>query len=166
MWPLFRELALLLPATTLELTMVSAGSSAVDLPAPLVYQGSRGGSLTLRARGGAGEWYHHVLEMPRMAPAALPPADVAVALNAGLAVPNYNWPPTLRALQRAGTPFYFTDYSEYSAEKAAAVAVAHGMVPSGPIRLNPFRAPLRHGLVNGGSVGFPWVSNGFIAGFR
>ena len=33
------------------------------------------------------------------------------------------------------------------------------------VGLNPFRMPLRQGLVNGGSVGFPWLSNGFVAGF-
>jgi hypothetical protein len=57
--------------------------------------------------------------------------------------------------------------SEYSAEKAAAAAVRAGMrlSPDG-IVLNPFRAPLRQPLVGGGTVGFPWVSNGFLAGFN
>jgi hypothetical protein len=40
------------------------------------------------------------------------------------------------------------------------------LAPSLGVELNPFRAPLRQGLVAGGSVGFPWLSNGFIAGFN
>lgn len=35
-----------------------------------------------------------------------------------------------------------------------------------PVAVNPFRAPLRQPRVNGGSVGFPWLSNGFIAGLN
>ena len=53
-----------------------------------------------------------------------------------------------------------------SIRRGAAFAQRHGMRLSVPVRLNPFRMPLRQGLVNGGSVGFPWVSNGFLAGFN
>ena len=34
------------------------------------------------------------------------------------------------------------------------------------VTLNPFRAPLRQPLVAGGAVGFPWLSNGFLAGWN
>jgi hypothetical protein len=61
------------------------------------------------------------------------------------------------------TPFAFTDYSEYSADKGAALAERHGLRLSAPVQLNPFRAPLRTPRVARGAVGFPWLSNGFIA---
>jgi len=91
---------------------------------------------------------------------------VAVALNAGLAAAGYPWGPTVELLQARDTPFFVTDYSEYSAEKAASFAQARGMRCSVPLTLNPFRAPLRQPLVAGGSVGFPWLSNGFLVGFN
>ena len=45
-------------------------------------------------------------------------------------------------------------------------AQAHGLELSEPIALNPFRAPLRQPRVHNGAIGFPWVSNGFLAGFN
>ena len=89
-----------------------------------------------------------------------------VALNAGLAAPGYNWSPTLALLQRQKTPFFFSDYSEYSADKAMALAETHGMPVAQPVIINPFRAPARQPRVVGGAVGFPWLSNGFLAGFN
>ena len=56
-------------------------------------------------------------------------------------------------------------FRRYSAEKAVAFAEARGLRLASPIALNPFRAPLRQPLVAGGSVGLPWLSNGFLAGF-
>ena len=156
--PLFRELAVLLPSARIDIDMV--GPVACDLPAkPVVYDGRHGGRVTIRAHRGA---YHLLaLDNPKLGR-----FDVAVALNAGLAAAGYPWSPTLSALQRRGAPFYFTDYSEYSAEKAAAFAEARGLRLTTPVALNAFRAPLRQPLVAGGSVGFPWLSNGFIAGFN
>ena len=156
MLPLFRELALLLPAANIEVEMV--GPVAFDLPAkPITFEGRLGGSVTIKAHRGA----YHLLTLAGQ----LHTPDVAIALNAGLAAAGYNWGPTVQLLQRQGTPFFLTDYSEYSAEKAVAFAEARGMRTSLPVALNPFRAPLCQPLVAGGSVGFPWVSNGFLAGF-
>ena len=59
-----------------------------------------------------------------------------------------------------------SSYSEYSAEKALTTAEKSGLHCTSSIELNPFRAPLRQPLVAGGSVGFPWISNGFVAGFN
>ena len=55
----------------------------------------------------------------------------------------YGWAPTLRILQKRGTPLYFTDYSEYSTVKGATAAQTEGMKLTRPVGLNPFRAPLR-----------------------
>ena len=52
--PLFRELALLMPSTALHVDMI--GPVAFDLPSkPLVYDGPRGGCVTITAHRGA---YH------------------------------------------------------------------------------------------------------------
>ena len=40
------------------------------------------------------------------------------------------------------------------------------MQPSLGVSLNPFRAPMRLPLVRGGAVGFPTLSNGFLAAFH
>lgn len=146
-----------MPSTTLTLDMV--GPVDVDLPPTVRYEGGRGGSVTIHAHGGEQGWYHRYAE-------PLPPPDVAIALNAGLAAREYHWSPSLTLLQRRKTPFFFTDYSEYSLEKGVARAEAHGLGLTQPPTLNPFRAPLRQPLVNHGSIGFPWVSNGFLAGFN
>ena len=70
------------------------------------------------------------------------------------------------APQEYEIPFVFTDYSEQSLEKGLALAAdLAGMSPSLPVALNPFRAPLRLPLVRGGAVGFPTLSNGFVAAF-
>eukprot|EP00325_Prymnesiales_sp_UTEX-LB-985_P008539 CAMPEP_0174699856 /NCGR_PEP_ID=MMETSP1094-20130205/5005_1 /TAXON_ID=156173 /ORGANISM="Chrysochromulina brevifilum, Strain UTEX LB 985" /LENGTH=156 /DNA_ID=CAMNT_0015897263 /DNA_START=105 /DNA_END=575 /DNA_ORIENTATION=- len=147
-----------MPSAHIELDMI--GPVAFDIPSkPIVYEGTAGGRLTIRAKRGA----YHTL----MLDGALPEhADVAIALNAGLAAAGYGWGPSLDLLQRRGTPFFFTDYSEYSTEKAVDFATARGMRLTLPIALNPFRAPLRQPLVGGGSVAFPWLANGFIAGLN
>ena len=150
-------LTTLMPLTTLHIDMI--GPVAFDLPSkPLVYDGPRGGRVTITAHRGA----YHTLARE----GTLQRADVAVALNAGLAASGYGWGPTLELLGKQKRPFFFTDYSEYSAEKAATVAEAKGLKLTVPIGLNPFRAPLKQPLVAGGSLGFPWVSNGFLAGFN
>jgi len=155
--PLFRELALLMPSTALHVDMI--GPVAFDLPSkPLVYDGPRGGRVTITAHRGA---YHTLAREGQ-----LQRADVTVALNAGLAASGYGWGPTLELLSKQNRPFFFTDYSEYSAEKAASVAEAKGLKLTVPVAVNPFRAPLRQPLVAGGSLGFPWLSNGFLAGFN
>ena len=154
--PLFAELAHLHPASSIAIEMV--GPAGLALPPPTRFDGRLGGSVTLTAHGGL---YHELpLKLARRGA-----ADVVVALNAGLAAPGYDWSPTLGAVRRSGVPFFFTDYSEYSIEKAAAFAQGHAMAGALPVRLNPFRAPLRQPLVVGGAVAFPWVSNGFLAGF-
>ena len=74
---------------------------------------------------------------------------------------------TLRHLQQRAIPFVFSDYSEQSVEKGLAFARHHAaMAPSCGVRLNPFRAPMRLPLVDGGSVGHPTLSNGFFAAFN
>jgi hypothetical protein len=160
--PLFtRELALLLPDAHLVIEMI--GPLACDLPHQTAsHDGARGGRVSVNAHRGA----YHLLALDEPSLFANGGPDVAIALNAGLAAPGYNWSPSLQMMQRKGTPFYFTDYSEYSAEKAVSFAEARGMKVTTPVSCNPFRAPLRQGLVAGGSVGFPWVSNGFLAGFN
>lgn len=142
-----------MPRAALSIEMV--GPVAFDLPArPLQFDGGR---VEVSAHRGA---YHTVA-------AELPRPDVVVALNAGLAAAGYGWAPTLRLVHARGSPFWFTDYSEYSADKAAAACVEAGMRPADAgVVLNPFRAPLRQPMVAGGSVGFPWLSNGFLAGFN
>ena len=155
--PLFRELALLMPSISLYIDMI--GPVAFDLPSkPLIYDGPRGRHVTITAHRGA----YHTLARE----GSLKRADVAVALNAGLAASGYGWGPTLDLLGKQDRPFFFTDYSEYSAEKAVSLAESKGLKLTVPIALNPFRAPLRQPLVAGGSLGFPWVSNGFLAGFN
>jgi hypothetical protein len=155
--PLFRELLWLMPTAHLEIEMV--GPVAFDLPEkPVVYDGPVGGRVAVRAHRST----YHLLALE----AQLPKPDLVVALNAGLAAAGYNWSPSLQLVHRLSVPFFFTDYSEYSAERAAAFAEKHGLRQTSPVTLNPFRAPLRQPLVAGGSVGFPWLSNGFIAGFN
>ena len=153
--PTFAELAALLPAATLAVEMI--GPLGIPLPdAPSTFEGARGGRVTVTVRRGL---YHDV------AP-ELPPPDVAIALNAGLAVTGYaeRWPDTLRCLAARRTPFVFSDYSEQSVEKGLAFARQKAsLAPSLGVRLNPFRAPMRLPRVDGGCVGFPTLSNGFLA---
>ena len=163
--PLFRELVELLPSTHLEVAMI--GPVAFDLPPkPLVYEGAAGGSLTITVHRGA----YHTLAREGQLPNR-GQADVVVALNAGLAAAGYGWAATLELLAKKAalgkpTPLYVTDYSDYSIDKAVAFAEARGLALTSPVSLNPFRAPLRQPLVAGGSVGFPWLSNGFLVGFN
>ena len=80
---------------------------------------------------------------------------------------HFSTPATLRHLQQRAIPFVFSDYSEQSVEKGLAFARHHAaMAPSCGVRLNPFRAPMRLPLVDGGSVGHPTLSNGFFAAFN
>ena len=159
--PLFRELCVLLPAATLVIEMI--GPLGVALPPPARVPSAAGGSLTISVRSAL----YHTLQLP--AP------DLAVAPNAGFAVAGYadRWPETLRHLHERRIAFVFTDYSEQSVEKGIALAAAQ-MAPDvnatepveRAVSLNPFRMPLREPLVRGGAVGFPTVSNGFLASFH
>jgi len=156
--PLWAEVAALLPAAKLEVEMI--GPVACELPThPKRFDGAGGGYVTITARRGA---YHALAREGEVRP----DADLVIGLNAGLAASGYNWGPTIELIQRRGVPLCITDYSEYSAERAAAFAVKHGMKLSLPVTLNPFRAPLRQPLVGGGTVRFPWISNGFLAGLN
>jgi hypothetical protein len=156
--PLFLQaLAELLPTATIVIDMV--GPLGIPLPATTTCEGACGGSVTISVHKGL---YHTV---------GLPQPDVAIAPNAGLSVIGYadRWPETLRYIHEKRIPFVFTDYSEQSVEKGLALAAAKfGMAPSstGGVVLNPFRMPLREPLVRGGAVGFPTVSNGFLAAFH
>ena len=150
------------PAAALEAPARGAGArgrgslGAVPPWVPRGREGARGGRVTVTVRRGL---YHDV------AP-ELPPPDVAIALNAGLAVTGYaeRWPDTLRCLAARRTPFVFSDYSEQSVEKGLAFARQKAsLAPSLGVRLNPFRAPMRLPRVDGGCVGFPTLSNGFLA---
>ena len=197
--PLFAELCLLLPHLELHITMVGP---AVD---PC---GEAGRPTVLTARDAVGghcedESHDGVAcdDVPRgtvhvrairgtyrefLARGGAPPADLVVALNAGLA--SYAaWRPTTALLLRARVPFIFTDYSENGVELAlrdcllGAASDWSGSnsdaIPAGikgvsgdstdlPTSLNPFRQPLRWPLLNEGKMRLPWMSNGFIAGFH
>jgi hypothetical protein len=153
--PLFSELAVLCPAATITVVMV--GPLGIALPPPISFEGSRGGRVTVSLLRGL---YHDL---------TLPSPDLAIAPNAGLAIPGYEtrWPATLRLLQQRATPFVFSDYSEQGVEKGLAFALHHAaLVPSCGVQLNPFRAPMRLSQVRGGSVGHPTLSNGFFAAFN
>tara|TARA_B100000795_G_C22505947_1_gene325815 strand:- start:20 stop:526 length:507 start_codon:yes stop_codon:yes gene_type:complete len=153
--PLFSELAVLCPAATISVVMV--GPLGIALPPPISFLGARGGRVTVSVLRGL---YHDL---------ALPSPDLAIAPNAGLAIPGYEtrWPATLRHLQQRATPFVFSDYSEQGVEKGLAFALHHAaMAPSCGVQLNPFRAPMRLSQVHGGSVGHPTLSNGFFAAFN
>ena len=153
--PLFSELAVLCPAATITVVMV--GPLGIALPPPISFEGTRGGRVTVSVLRGL---YHDL---------TLPSPDLAIAPNAGLAIPGYEtrWPATLRHLQQRATPFVFSDYSEQGVEKGLAFALHHAaLVPSCGVQLNPFRAPMRLSQVHGGSVGHPTLSNGFFAAFN
>ena len=153
--PLFSELAVLCPAATITVVMV--GPLGIALPPPISFEGTRGGRVTVSLLRGL---YHDL---------TLPSPDLAIAPNAGLAIPGYEtrWPATLRHLQQRATPFVFSDYSEQGVEKGLAFALHHAaLVPSCGVQLNPFRAPMRLSQVHGGSVGHPTLSNGFFAAFN
>jgi len=168
MLPLFSELAVLCPSSTITIVMV--GPLGIALPPPITFEGAKGGRVSVSVLKGL---YHEAgLETP----------DLAIAPNAGLAVAGYKdrWPPTLRHVEKRTIPFLFSDYSEQSIEKGLAVVRVvsetlarvtgaqpeSSMQPSSRVVLNPFRAPMRLPRVNGGSVGHPTISNGWFACFN
>ena len=158
MLPLFSELAWLFPALRLHIEMV--GPLGIALPPPIAFDGEKGGRVTVAVRRGL---YHEVAQ-------EMETPDVVVALNAGLAIAGYNerWPETLGYLQRLGAPIVFTDYSAQSIDKGLRFGEQHGgldAATASPTALNPFRAPMRLPRVDGGAVGFPTLSNGFIGGW-
>lgn len=157
--PLFSEIAWLFPALRLHIEMV--GPLGIALPPPVAFDGARGGRVTVAVRRGLYHEVAHELATP----------DVVIALNAGLAVAGYSarWPETLRHLRRLGALFVFTDYSAQSIDKGLRFGEQHGgfdAATASPTALNPFRAPLRLPRVDGGAVGFPTLSNGFVGGFN
>lgn len=161
--PLFRELIVLFPHTRFVIEMV--GPLTIDTPStPLHYEGRLGGSLIIRVHSGVSLFYHNpALALERPVP------DVIFAANAELSTPDYEWGPTLDLIQQMGAPLVFTDHSEFSVEQGLKFAALHGLQPcwtanvTGNADLNPFRAPLRYPLLNGGAVGLPWLFNGFVA---
>ena len=154
--PLFRELAVLLPHIPLEISMV--GPVACDLPREPVRFSAGSGSVTVTCHAG---WYHTV---DHSALGGTP--DVVIALNAGLAASGYNWGDTLSLISRGPTPvpFFFTDYSEYSAEKAAARAQEHGLQLTVPRFSQPvpctFAPTKGHGRLRRFPLAFEWVDGG------
>ena len=156
--PLYRELAVLFPAATIVIEMVGPVTKKFLPKSPVRFEGRLGGSVTIRVHGGRGMHYHNPsLDLHPTIP------DVCVACNAGLAAPEYAWGPTLKLIRQRGVPFVFTDYSEQGVEKSLSnTADLYGLKVIQNTCLNPFRAPVRKPLINNGSVGFPWLANGFI----
>ena len=98
------------------------------------------------------------------------PPDVAIALNAGLGTPHYEWARALTALAKSQTPFVFTDYTEFSIEagvmliKSLESELKARMKVTIPSSLNPFRQPLRWPEAANACFTIPWLSNGFLCG--
>ena len=94
--PTFGELAVVRPE---RFSIELVGPVGCDLPEGPVRVHER---VTVRAHRGL---YHS----DDVQEALEAPPDLVVALNAGLAVPNYEWAPTLRRLAGGSVPFFFTD---------------------------------------------------------
>mmetsp|Transcript_7279 Transcript_7279/g.19057 ORF Transcript_7279/g.19057 Transcript_7279/m.19057 type:complete len:506 (-) Transcript_7279:248-1765(-) len=91
---------------------------------------------------------------------------LALAHNAGLAEYE-SWRPTVCQLVLQRTPLYFTSYAEVEVDAACAKMREwlHPLKQPLVVRtdLNQFRQPLdRVGVVSGGCVAVPWVSNGWL----
>jgi hypothetical protein len=100
MLPFFKELSVLLPATTLLIEMI--GPLSIALPPTLSYPSLLGGSVTIRVTAGL---YHDVID-------TLARPDLVVGMNAGLSLYEDRWPKTLDLIMERKMPFFFTDYSE------------------------------------------------------
>ena len=62
-------------------------------------------------------------------------------------------------LQTEKVPAYFTDYCQYSCECAKIAVEGLGIGTISPVRINPFRSPVRK-LADENDM--PWYSNGFF----
>ncbi|CAM6091629.1 unnamed protein product [Calypogeia fissa] len=91
---------------------------------------------------------------------ALQPANVVIALNAGLDR-SETWAGALEVLKSQSVPAFFTDYAEPCCVNAKQVLRATGLQISHPVAPNPFRSPVRNQIP---STNVPWFSNGFVFG--
>ena len=150
---LYRELAILLPSSTIEVEMVGPGADGTT-GKTFVSKSSQGGSVTVR--------FHEAVWDERFVARHGQP-DVAVALNAGLGA-YMEWSMALGTIMTRKIPFVFSDYTENGIELSRPIIAAMGGAFSMPITLNPFREPLRWPQLNaeGGSWAGPWMTNGFL----
>ena len=181
--PLFRELALLMPAAKLEIVLIgpaveqavldtaklgapvpgtaasATDGSAADAPTPFLrFDGAESGHVALSVWQGV---YN------RDCARALGPPHCAIALNAGLGTREYDWTSAIDALGDARTPFVVTDYYETGLCIGAQPAVAGAKLElTYPVGLNPFRQPLVWPEATRRSTALPWMCNGFICGFN
>ena len=135
---LYRELAILLPSSTIEVEMVGPGADGTT-GKTFVSKSSQGGSVTVR--------FHEAVWDERFVARHGQP-DVAVALNAGLGA-YMEWSMALGTIMTRKIPFVFSDYTENGVELSRSIVAAMGGAFSMPITLNPFREPLRWPQLNG-----------------
>lgn len=164
---------LLPPRTYLTIRMV--GPQLTALPPPVTF----GSPLAAVHVAFSRALYHHEAgwhEAPAGSRTSSRPT-LALAHNAGLA--EYaSWQPTVEQLASDGVPFFFTSYAEVEVNAAQAklrewlhphLSARAGSVGSAArlhihTELNPFRQPLdRAGIVSGGCVAVPWISNGWLS---
>ena len=93
---------------------------------------------------------------------SLPPPDVTMAFNAGLAA-YPSWIPTLQVVKRSNVPFFCTDYCEEAVFRSLTIMHSIGMDVSEAIRINPFRKPL---MISSSDNDLPSCSNGFYLCFK
>ena len=155
--PTFRELAILLPQSVIEIDFIGA---SLDRPASgkvFSIPSRHGGRLTLR--------FHREVYDDALQERLGGKPDVAIALNAGFAAPEYRWAEAIRACSRQRTPLVFTDCTEHRMERARQLLAAHGHADlSWQPSLNPFRQPMRHPRPSDGATALPCMLNGFVAG--
>ena len=155
--PTFRELAVLMPHLTIEIDLIGATLDASAAGKAFSIPTRHGATLSLR-------FHKEAYTRATLARLGGPP-DVAVALNAGFATPQYSWQEAIAALRPTRTPLVFTDYTEHMLERARQLlaALGHPSLSWEP-SLNPFRQPMQLPRPNAGATALPFVSNGFIAG--
>jgi len=156
--PFWRELAILLPDEAIEVDMVGNALGDGAAGHRQIFRGRLGGRVVCR---------FHKATYSSGEQARLGVPDVAVALNAGLGQPEYEWRSALAALARTNTPFVYTDYTEFGVDVGQNLINAsyhkEGMRVTLPAALNPFRQPLRWPDAHGGCFTVPWLANGFFS---
>lgn len=88
---------------------------------------------------------------------SLPPPDLTVAFNAGLAV-YPSWMQTLQVVKESERTFFCTDYCEEAVFRSLSLMQSIRMNVSEAIRINPFRKPL---MISSSDNDLPSCSNGF-----